>query len=133
MTKLLLRHLLVTLFLSFLLSGFLFMIYYAASNPGFEKGQGLFMIFGVAEIFQHLFLFLCALPALSIGKQINFTDKAGKLVRYFGGPAAFTILSILIIVKADWFDELMLVLIPNFTFLTLHILFYLKLPKVFSE
>ncbi|WP_089807735.1 hypothetical protein [Chitinophaga sp. YR627] len=123
----------MTLFLSFVLSGFFFLIYYSASNPGFEQGQGLFIIFGVAEIFQHLFLFLSALPALSVGKQINFTDKAGKLVRYFGGPVAFTILSILIIIKADWFDELLLLLIPNFTFLILHILFYIKLPKEFSE
>jgi hypothetical protein len=123
----------MTLFFSFVLSGFLFIVCYSASNPGFEEGQGLFIIFGVAEIFQHLFLFLSALAALSIGKQHHFTDKASKLVRYFGGPGAFTILSILLVIKAGSFGESMSVLIPNFTFLTLHLLFYLKLPKEFSE
>ncbi|WP_044218513.1 hypothetical protein [Chitinophaga pinensis] len=91
------------------------------------------MIFAVAEIFQHLFLFLAALPVLSIDIQTYLTDKASKLVRYFGGPVAYTILSILVVVKAAWFDELILLLIPNLTFLLLHLLFYLKLPKEINE
>lgn len=133
MTKLLLRHLLMTLFLSLVLSGFIFIICYSASNPGFEEGQGLFIIFFIAEIFQHLFLFLSALPALSIAKETYFTDNSAKLVRYFGGPVAFTILSILIVIKGSSFGAFLLVLVPNFTFLTLHLLYYLKLPKTLNE
>lgn len=129
MRKLLLRNLLITLFLSFVLSIVLFIIYHAASRPGFEEGQALFLIFTLGEIFQHLLLFLFALPVLSISQPVQFANTSNRLIYYFGGPVALTILSILILTKDEWTPLSLLLLIPNFTFLSIHTMFYFRLPK----
>lgn len=133
MRKLLLKNLLLTLLFSFLSAGFILSMYYSGSEPGFEAGQVLFIILIIAEIFGHLLLFLSALPVLALAKPVNFANKSTRIVYYFGGPVALTILLILLIATSGGFSEMLLMMVPHVTFLSIHTTFYYRLVKAQQE
>lgn len=127
MLKLLLKNLCITTAISFLLTSVLFVVYYESMNGGLEERQALFILLGVADIIQHLLLFIFSLPALVLSKPAIQGSKIQKPLFYFGGSALVTLFTLISIITNSLND--IPLLIPNVLFLVLHTVFYFRLSK----
>lgn len=127
MRKILLKNLFLTVVLSFLLASILFAVYYESPNRGFEERQALLILFGIADIFQHLLLFILSLPALFLAKPTIYNSKIQRPLFYFGGTVSVTLITLILLLTNNWNDSPLL--IPNILFLALHTVFYFRLPK----
>ena len=127
MRKTLLKNLFLTVVLSFLLAAILFAVYYESMNGGLEEKQALIILFGVADIFEHLLLLLFSLPVLLLAKPTIYNNKIQRRLFYFGGPAFVTFITFISIVTSNLNDGLLL--LPNVLFLAFYTIFYFRLPK----
>lgn len=127
MRKTLLKNLFLTVILSFLLATILFAVYYESMNGGLEEKQALIILFGVADILEHLLLLLFSLPMLLLAKPAIYNSKFQRRLFYFGGPVFVTLLTFISIVTSNLSDGLLL--LPNVLFLAFYTIFYFRLPK----
>lgn len=127
MRKLLLKNLSLTVVLSFILSSVLFFVYYESADEGLEGKQALLILFAVADIIQHLLLFIFSLPVLFLASPTVYSSKVQRPLFYFGGATLVTLISLVSIVSDNPGD--MPLLIPNVVFLAIYALFYFRLTK----
>jgi len=127
MRKLLLKNLSLTVVLSFILSSVLFLVCYESANEGLEGKQALLILFAMADIIQHLLLFIFSLPALFLASPRIYASKVQRPLFYFGGAVLVTLISLVPIISDNPGD--MPLLIPNLLFLVIYTLFYFRLTK----
>lgn len=127
MRKVLLKNLFLTVVLSFISASIIFAVCYESMDDGLEERQALLILFGVADIIQHLLLFVFSLPVLFLAKPTIYTGKVQRPLFYFGGAGFVTLITLVSVISNGW-DDIPL-LIPNVLFLAIHTVFYFRLPK----
>ncbi len=127
MFKILLKNLFLTTVLSFVATSVLFTVYYESMNGGLEERQALLILFAVADIVQHLLLFIFSLPTLFLVKPTILTSKIQRPLFYFGGAALVTLITLVSVITNSLTDIPLLV--PNVLYLAIHTVFYFRLPK----
>ncbi|PWV48336.1 hypothetical protein C7475_107244 [Chitinophaga sp. S165] len=127
MLKILLKNICLTTVLSFIATSILFTVYYESMHEGLEEKQSLFILFAVADVVQHLLLFIFSLPALILTKPAIRASKIQRPLFYFGGAVLVTLITLISVITNSMNDIPLLV--PNVLFLAIHAVFYFRLPK----